>query len=79
MKVHFNKKKSSCEEDSNLNYNSIIAYNNQSRNAITYFFDKNVLKMATKNELIRLSYLADEVPFKWCKDNINQEFLRRAI
>lgn len=73
-----NKKKSSCEE-SNLKSNIIIALNAQTSNDIKYFFNREVLKMATAKELKKLSYLAAEIPYKWCSDNVNFEFKRRAI
>lgn len=74
-------KKNSSKEELNLNqkYKDIIAYNAQVNNEYKCFFNKNVLKLATKTELIKLTHLAEELKYKWCIENINYEFKRRAV
>lgn len=79
MHLISDKKNPPFEEDLNLNYEPIIAYNNQSRNELSYFFDRNVLRMADYAKLKRLLLLSEEMPFKWCRDNLEAEFKRRAV
>ena len=76
---NFSKKNSSLEEQKLKKLNIIIAENEQKSNELSCFFSRKVLEIADKKKLIELERLAQEVPFKWCRDAVNAEWKRRAV
>lgn len=71
-------KKSSFEEK-NKSLNSIISQNAQLGNELYYIFSAQALSMANKKELINYERLAQEVPYKWCRDKVKEEWKRRFV
>ena len=66
-------------ENKPKNSNDSITQNTNIHYELHFIFSSQTLSMADKKELIKLEYLANELPYKYYREQIHKEYKRRRI